>query len=241
MPSTQIYGTVADLRARFERTRAASDPWLLQLLTAASRSIDNACNRRLDGFVTEEDPTARRFPGSGMPIQRIDECTSVTTVAVKEARSDTTYTAWVPTDWLLFRGDPRWPEFNIPPYDELMVEPGGNHSAFLSGASGGGSSMDRFFPSTRVPARLRYSPRSAYSVPTVQVTGRWGYADTCPAEIREAAVMQAAQWYKELQGAMTDTLASPELGTLLYTKELHPAISLILVKGRYVRAPVGRK
>lgn len=241
MPSTQIYGTVADLRARFERTRAASDPWLLQLLTAASRSIDNACNRRLDGFVTEEDPTARVFPGSGMPIQRIDECTSVTTVAVKEARSDTAYTAWVPTDWLLFRGDPRWPEFNIPPYDELMVEPGGNHSAFLSGASGGGSSMDRFFPSTRVPARLRYSPRSAYSVPTVQVTARWGYADTCPDEIREAAVMQAARWYKRMQAAMSDVLASAELGTLLYTKSLDPDIKRILVDGRYVRATVGRK
>ena len=241
MPSTQVYGTVADLRARIERTRNVDDTWLLQILTAASRSIDNACNRKLDGFVTAVAATARRFPGSGLPVQRIDECTGVTTVAAKEARSDTTYTAWAATDWLLFRGDPRWPEFNVPPYDELMVEPGGDHGVFLSGASGGGSSMDHFFPSTRVPLRLHYNPRSAYSVPMVQVTARWGYADTCPAEIREAAIMQAARWYKRMQAAMSDVLASAELGTLLYTQSLDPDIKRILVDGRFVRATVGRK
>ena len=240
MASIQVYATVPDLKVRIERTRATDDVWLLQILTAASRSIDNACNRKLDGFVTT-DAAARVFPGSGLATQRIDECTSVTTVAAKEARSDTTYTAWAATDWLLFRGDPRWPEFNVAPYDGLMVEPGGDYGIFLSGASGGGSYMDRFFPSTRVPARLRYNPRSAYSVPMVQVTARWGYADTCPAEIREAAIMQAARWYKRMQAAMSDALASAELGMLLYTQSLDPDIKRILVDGRYVRATVGRK
>ena len=241
MPSIQVYGTVPDLRARIERTRATDDTWLLQLLTAASRSIDNACNRRLDGFVTAAAATARAFPGSGMATQRIDECTSITAVAVKESVTDTTYTAWVAADWLLFRGDPRWPEFNIPPFDHLMVAPGGDYGAFMSGASGGGSYMDRFFPTSLPPSRLRHNPRAAYSAPTVQVTARWGYADTCPGEIREAAIMQAGQWYKELQGAMTDTLATPDVGVLIYEKSLHPAIKRILVDGRYIRATVGRK
>jgi hypothetical protein len=241
MPSTQIYGTVADLRARIERTRGTDDVWLLQLLTAASRSIDNACNRRLDGFVTAAVATARTFPGSGLAVQRIDECTSATLVEVKDSPTDTGYTAWAATDWLLFRGDPSWPEFNIPPFDGLMATAGGERAVFTSGQMGAASAMDWAFASSRVPSRLSHNPRGGRAVPTVRVTARWGYADACPAEIHEAAIMQAARWYKRMQGAMSDTLADGELGMLLYQKSLDPDIRRILIDGRYVRATVGRK
>jgi len=212
MPSTQVYGSVANLKARVERTRTTDDAWLLPILTAASRSIDRACNRK-DGFLSVAPGTARLFAGSGMPIQRIDECTSVSLVEVKDAITNTTYTAWAATDWVLFRGNQRSPQFNEPPFDQLMVDIAGNYALF----TGGGT---------------------ARGLPAVRVTARWGYAATTPPEIEEAAMMQAARWYKRYQGSMSDSLADGELGMLLYRKALDPDIQRILIDGRYVKRMV---
>jgi hypothetical protein len=53
--------------------------------------------------------------------------------------------------------------------------------------------------------------------------------------------MQSARWYKRLQGAMSDALASADLGELLYVQKLDPDIAGILLDGRYVRPAVGRR
>jgi hypothetical protein len=232
MPSVQVYATVAELRSRIERTRATDDVILLAILTGASRSIDNACNRRLDGFVAAVS-SARTYTGSGQAVQRIDECASVSVVAVKDSRGATTYTAWAATDWALFAGDARWPEFNVGPFNKLMVDWNGDYSNFTSG-SASGPGNNAFFLSTARGVGL-YNPRTAYGVPTVQATALWGYALLCPLEIREATCMQAARWYKRYQGSMSDSLADGELGVLLYRKSLDPDIKRILVDGRYVR------
>ena len=239
MPSIQVYGSVAELKARIERTRVADDATLLSILTAASRSIDNACNRK-DGFLTVAPGTARIFAGSGMPLQRIDECTSVSLVEVKDSITDTAYTSWVATDWVLFRGDQRSPQFNEPPFDKLMVEISGDYALFTSGSAGGGGSsgLDAWFPSSRMSSRLHFNPRSAHGLPTVQITARWGYADITPPEIGEAAMMQSARWYKRFQGSQSDSLANGELGVLLYRKALDPDIRRILVDGRYIKRMV---
>jgi hypothetical protein len=50
--------------------------------------------------------------------------------------------------------------------------------------------------------------------------------------------MQSARWYKRLQGAMSDALASGELGMLLYQKSLDPDIRRILVDGRYINSVI---
>ena len=125
MASIQVYASVAEIKTRIERTRNPDDVTLLQLLTAASRSIDNACNRNKDGFLAAIS-SVRTFSGSGQAVQRIDECASVSAVAVKDSRGATTYTAWVATDWALFAGDARWPEFNVGPFDKLMAAWNGN-------------------------------------------------------------------------------------------------------------------
>ena len=236
MASTQVYATVAELRSRIERTRATDDAWLLQILTAASRSVDNACNRK-DGFQSVAPGTARIFTGSGMPIQRIDECTSVLLVEVKDSITATTYTSWAATDWISFRGDPRSPQFNITPFDQLMIDRAGDYALFTGGASGG-ASMDAWFLSSQVPSRLRFNPRSAHGLPTVRVTAPWGYATVTPPEIREGTIMQSARWYKRYQSSMSDTLADGELGMLLYRQALDPDIRRILVDGRFVKRVV---
>ena len=234
MPSIQVYATVAELKLRIERTRATDDVILLAILTGASRSIDNACNRIKDGFVAAVS-SARTFTGSGQAVQIIDECASVSAVAVKDSRGATTYTAWAATDWDLFAGDARWPEFNVGPFNKLVVAWNGDYSSFTSG-SASGAGNNNFSLSARSVGL--YNPRTAYGVPTVQATALWGYAVTCPPEIREATCMQAARWYKRYQGSMSDSLADGELGVLLYRKALDPDVRRILVDGRYIRTVV---
>jgi hypothetical protein len=236
MASTQVYATVQELRVRIERTRTTDDTQLLALLTAASRSIDNACNRARDGFVAAVT-SARQFAGSGLPIQRIDECAAITLVETKPSTTGT-YEAWDASDWFAFRGEPRYPVFGQPPYTGLMVAPGGSYATFHTGNLSGPSSLDQYFLSSRHESLRNHNPRAARGVPTVRVTAAWGYALTCPPEIREATVMQAAIWYKQMQGAMTDTLADAATGTLIYERSIHPSIKRILVDGRYIRKVV---
>ena len=187
-----------------------------RLLLAASAAIDRHCNRPL-GFLALAVATVKVYPGTGYAYQLIDECTEVSEVAVKDSVSDTTYTAWTTDDWDACTGDYNYPDFNSTPYTMLVCTPNGDYSVFTSG---------------------KYSYR--WQAPTVQVTAKWGYATTVPYQIKEATIMQAARWYKRLQGAMSDALASGELGRLMYVQELDPDIVMILKRGRFVHPAVGR-
>lgn len=206
-----MYATVADMRAQIDRDSAADDAVLADILTAASVNIDRAVNHYMPGFEYYQAPaaaSARLYAGRGKRWQRIDPCIAVSTVAVKDSYTDMTYTAWAATDWIAFSGSFERPNFADLPYTALMADPNGDYSYFTRGFQG----------------------------PTVQVTSRWGYSATPPADIAEACVMQATRWYKRLQGAMSDALASGELGMLLYQKSLDPDIRRILVDGRHINA-----
>ena len=219
------YGTAAELRTRIDKTSVVLDATLTAIITAASRNIDQACNRP-DGFVALTTATARKYSGSGKPYQLIDECVSITLVAVKESATDDSYTSWETTDWIAFSGDPRWPDFNSTPYNAIMVDPTGDEAVFTMG-----------WYTTR--GGFRPTTDQHRGVPTVQVTAKWGYATTVPYDIKEAALMQAARWYKRYESAMSDVLASGELSTLLYRQSLDPDIRRILIDGRYVKPAVG--
>jgi hypothetical protein len=221
------YATAEELRAQFNKTSTAKDVTLTALLSAAELTINHFCNRP-DGFEADTATSTRIYAGSGKPYQFIDETVEITLVEVKDSPTDTSYTSWAATDWIGFKGDPRDPNYNSLPYDSLMVDPTGDYAVFLSGSyvTRGG-----FRPSTDVPR----------GVPTVRVTAKWGYSVAVPADIKEACIMQAARWFKRLEGAMSDALSSGELGVLLYQQALDPAIKLILVNGRHVKPMTGRR
>jgi hypothetical protein len=231
------YATPNELREHIDKTSTADDDVLEAILEAASRNIDRACNRP-DGFIANVAASARYYVGSGTSIQRIDECVAVSTVAVKDSPSDDedSYTSWTvgtvgtttSADCFPATGDPEMPDYITMPHTFLVVGANGDYSVFTSGSF---TSRGGFRPTTTV----------ARGLPTVKVTARWGYATTPPVDIKLACLMQSARWYKEEQSAMTDTLASSELGTLLYQKSLHPAIYRILVDGRYVKPAIGRR
>lgn len=209
-------------------TKTAYDPIIERTLEAATRSINRACNRP-DGFVADAVASARLYTGTGRNYQPIDEFVGTPEVAVKDSMTETTYTAWLPTDWIAYSGDYRWPDFNSTPYTGIMIDgANGNYSTFTSGNWGG---------------RGGWKPVTDYVIglPTVQVTAQWGFALTVPADIKEACIMQAARWYKRLQSAMSDSLATGELGILAYRQSLDPDIKRLLVEGRYIRPAIGRR
>lgn len=221
------YATAAELRAQMNKTSTADDSILATILSAAERTINRFSNRP-DGFEADAAASARRYAGSGKPYQSIDECVSITLVEVKNSPTSTSYTTWATTDWIPIRGDPEDPNYNGLPYTMIMVDPTGSQSIFYSGSfvTRGG-----FRPTTDVHR----------GVPTVRVTAKWGFSVAVPDDIHEACIMQAARWYKRLEGAMSDALASAELGTLLYRQRLDPDVAMILVEGRYVRPSIGRR
>lgn len=222
-----VYATIAELKAEINKTDAGDDASLQRILDAAERNINRAVNRP-DGFVADTVASARIWAGSGKPYQYIDECVEVTLVAVKESATQDAYTSWNDADWIAASGDPRSPNYNDLPYDLLVVDPTGDESIFTRGD---------------YVTRGGFRPLTEWSrgVPTVSVSARWGFATTVPDDIKEAAIMQAARWYKRLQSAMSDTLASGELGTLLFRKSLDPDIRRILVDGRYMKPALGRR
>lgn len=209
------YATAAELQIRTNMLSAPSPAQLImlnQMLEAASRCIDRMCRKRVD-FFTGVVVEARFFAGTGEAWLRIPVCTAITEVAVKEGVAEDTYTAWTsPTtpmaddgDWIPCHGDPVAPVFSAP-YTLIIIDPGGEFSEILDGDGD----------------------------PTVRVTGSWGEITATPDDIREACVMQAARWLKQMQGAMASELGAANFGQIMYRRNLDNNIKQILVDGGWI-------
>ena len=203
------YATVTEIKTSLNKTDNTDDGVLVQLLDAASENIDRFCNRP-DGFMADTTATARLYRGSGTGWQRIDEFVEVSTVKVKPS-STSSYETWTSSDYLECAGDERFPNYNPTvqgkPYDALRVDPNGDYTIFYQDGT----------------------------YPTVEITAKWGYATQVPYSIKTACIMQAERWYKRMKSGMSDTLASAEIGMLMYTRSLDPDIQRLLVDGRFVR------
>jgi hypothetical protein len=236
------YATYLELRQRINKTSVTDDATLTAILDAATRNIDTAIGQYRPGhefFSADAVASARIYAGSGLAFQWIDPCISITTVAVKDSFDDTTYTAWVGTDWIACSGSMQHPDFNDLPYSMVMVSPAGNYSIFTSGRVGGAQHWDPVFALTDASSMDRGG--IGHAVPTVQITARWGYSAAVPPDIREACLMQAARWWKRFESSMSDTMASGEMGQLFYRQALDADIRRILVDGRYMKPAVGRR
>ncbi len=228
--TSAAYATVVELRGQINKTKTTTDVELALLLDAVSDSIDKFCNRS-DGFVSDVTESARTYTGSGSTVQWIDECTAVTLVEVKDSPSDTTYDSWVAADWIAATGDPENPDFNRTPFHFLVVSAVGDFELFTSGTFSGRQGFRRM--------------QMGRGVPTVRITGNWGYAATVPGTIKEATIAQAARWYKRGQGAWSNILANREQGQLAFGRSiqasLDPDIRFMLVGSRLVVPALGRR
>lgn len=222
------YTTIQVVRATIGSDVAGTaDEVLARLITAVSRQIDRACNRP-DGFVAAAVPSAREYAGTGAAVLSIDECLTVTLVEARHNPADASYLAWGADDWRAFSGDALTPDFTRTPFTALMTLPSGDHPVFPSGIFSGWSSSR---------AALSELPLRQWSVPTVRVTARWGYAESIPEDIANACVIQVARMFKRGKSGYADTLASADMGTLQYRK-LDPEVEAILRQGRYIRAVI---
>lgn len=221
------YATVQELRGFVQKELTESDVEISLSLEAASAVIDGFTNHK-DGFVSDDDASARYYPGSGMTFQLIDECTSITEVASKDSIADTTYTAWTTDDWIAFSGDPEWPDFNSLPYDGLMCSGSGTQHIFRSGKVATLRGFSQDYDSFR-------------QLPMIKVTARWGYSVEVPPMVKLACLAQASRWFKRGQSAWADALSSPDtFGQLVYRKALDPDIEMMLRNARLVKPVTGR-
>jgi hypothetical protein len=219
------YATPAELRTQIGKTGTtgpSADAALQLLLDAATEAVDGYCNWGVS-FEADAVASARFYPGTGKPYLFIDPCVEVSAVAVKDSGTDDedSYTAWVvgaigtttTADVFPATGDPRAPRYGSTPYTMLVIGPNGDYGAFTHG----------------------------YGFPTVKVTSKWGYAVTVPDKVKQATLIQAARWFKRGEGGWSDALASPEMGTLLFRKELDPDVAMLLRLSRLVKPAIGRR
>ena len=222
------YCTVDELRTQINKigtTGTGSDDALELIIKAVSNAIDQYCNRP-DGFIADDEASARVYAGAGRPYLLISECVEITLVSVKGSPTADSYDAWSDDDWIAYSGDKDDPDFNSIPYSAIMTNPAGSYSVFTDGKF---STRGGFRPSSGVPR----------AIPTVQVTAKWGYSVLVPDTIKQLCIALSARFFKQGEGAWGDTLASADLGQIVY-QQFNRDLQFLLQGTRFVKPAVGR-
>jgi hypothetical protein len=120
------YCTTAQVKAQHPDVISGSsyDTLLDGLVTTASRMIDRWLGHEDNAFVAQDSATDKYYTGSGGYVQRIDPCTSITTVSVKATRTAASYTDWDSGDWNSAAGASDNPDWNAGYYTVLMTAEG---------------------------------------------------------------------------------------------------------------------
>lgn len=219
MPSTEVYATAADIRARIDLTSIADDTILLAYATAVSRLIDGFMGRPQTGFVALAVAAARVFAGTGERYLFINENIEITAVKLKDALTDATFDKTLAAnEFQTFRGSYANPNFNDLPYSAIMLTANATVASFLSG-----NAINHFDNFT-----VRDTSSKRPALPTVEITAKWGYALAVPEVIKEATVMQSVRIYKRLQGSMADALLSSDLGQARFISKLDKDVQVLL-------------
>lgn len=218
------YATIDELRSQYGSLSSEKDDFIQRCLNAAASALDAYCNWN----VPLEAPTAtssRMYAGSGAAFQNIDLCVSVTSVEIKEAPTDTAWTTVTAGTYLPFRGEARFPDFNSTPYNGLVLLGSGR----------------TFFPSGKqAPFNSLIGPSLIFEfgLPTVRVTGRFGYAAALPPNAKQAVLTQATRWIKRGEAAWADTISKGDMGQLQFRKVLDPDVQAMIVQARLVKPTI---
>lgn len=234
MVSDVKYCSAAEIRAAMDMNNKDDDAMLNVIAEAVSRMIDGHLGYQHDGFLASATASIREYAGSGTRWMWIDPCIEITGIRMKNSISDADFDIdLLTTDYRGFRGDPSTPgtvRFNALPYHGLMMTSSSSHGRWLYGA---------FADSARYFYNDRDADLSFNFEPTVEITGKWGYAATVPAPIKQAAIMQSERVYKRQQGGMADALLSPEMGMSRFLSELDKDVKVFLNHSRLKRPRLG--
>lgn len=223
MVSSEIYCSASEIRSAMDGTSSSDDSELLLLASVASRLIDGYMGYKDVGFVAESIASIRTYSGDSKRYLWVDPCTEITSVAMKDSVTETTYSVsfTVGTHVTGFRGDPKskFVEFNKTPYHGILILPNAPRTYFVSGKY----ASEKGFPIH--PDDIE----NAIYMPTVQVTAKWGYATTVPPIIKRATIMQSIYLYKRGMGAMASRVLSSDFNLQEFARMIDPAIKGLLM------------
>jgi hypothetical protein len=179
-------------------TDATYDTAIGTLITAVSRLIDKQVGREPNWFASTDSET-RYYDGSGEVTQEIDECHTLTSVAVSESGSivNSEYTAWtLDTDYY------------VSPY---------NYSAL-------GLPIDRLIADWN-GTKYKF-PRYRKAV---KVVAQFGYSATPPDDIKQACIIQSMRWFGRAKQMFQDQGGGDWAGQTVFARsELDPDVKIIL-------------
>ena len=118
------YCTIADIKGALGITSTTDDTVMRKHAEAASRSIDNYCNRRF--YVTTETKTF-----DGATTLWLPDLLSITTLKTDEGNDGTFENTYATTDYIKYGGGLE-DSLNRLPYTRLEINPSGNYSSFAS-------------------------------------------------------------------------------------------------------------
>ena len=119
------YCTIADIKGVLGVTSTTDDTVMRKQAEAASRAIDNYCNRRF--YVTSETKT---FDGAN--TLWLPDLLSITTLKTDEGNDGTFENTYATTDYIKYGGGLE-DSLNKLPYTRLEINPSGNYASFASG------------------------------------------------------------------------------------------------------------
>lgn len=209
------YTTITNVKNQIEKSGSELDTVIAGFIDVASRAVDSYCNR--SNFLADTTATAKIFTGRGEPYITIPDCVEISSVAVKASRTEDTYTAWTSSDWIAASGQPDDPNWNDTPYNLLIIDPNGDYVQFTEG---------------------RYAVPRGVGVPTVQVTAKWGYSISPPAQIQQVVEMQVVRWQRRAKSAWADLTAMTQFGQMPYQPR-NLDIDLQLMLTRWIKPEIG--
>jgi len=119
------YATIADIKGVLGITSTTDDTVMRKQLEAASRAIDNYCNRRF--YVTSETKTF-----DGATKLWLPDLLSITTLKTDEGNDGTFENTYATTDYIKYGGGLE-DSLNKLPYTRLEINPNGDYASFASG------------------------------------------------------------------------------------------------------------
>ena len=119
------YANIADLKGVLGITSTTDDTVMRKMLEAASRSIDQYCNRRF--HVTSETKTF-----DGAVTLWVPDLLSITTLKTDEGNDGTFENTYAITDYILYGGGLE-DSLNVYPKTRIEINPEGDYGSFASG------------------------------------------------------------------------------------------------------------
>lgn len=189
---------------------------------AASRMIDEFCDREPGAFIADTASSVRVFTPMSFAQVYTDDIatTSSITVAVDTTGTGTYDQAWTSTDYQL---EPVNAIVRGRPVNQVRAV-GAKFFPIFDYASpwvSVGASRSFFAPGAVLPAINRVGQA------TVQVTAKWGWP-AVPTPIKQATIIQATMLY-QAKDAPAGLAGTPDFGQIRYPTGLHPS-ALLLVK-----------